>query len=190
MSESIEIEFKTLITAKEFAHVQSFFQIEESGFHYQLNSYFDTEDSLLKQKKWGLRIRQLSDRGELTLKIPRTEGLLEVTDDLTVKEAEHYLQKQQLPDSGNVAKALTAQGILPQSLKMIASLKTRRAEIKIQEGLLALDESWYGKQHDFELELEVADAEKGRQDFFDLLEKLQLSYVPAPNKIVRAISEN
>ena len=65
----------------------------------------------------------------------------------------------------------------------------RRAEFSVTEGLLALDESWYGQSHDYELELEVSEASSGKRAFLSLLDRLHISYRPAKNKIIRALEE-
>lgn len=64
-------------------------------------------------------------------------------------------------------------------------IKTARAEKQIPQGLLALDESWYNQQHDFELELEVTEAESGKQAFQTLMADLNIPITLAPNKIQR-----
>ena len=71
-------------------------------------------------------------------------------------------------------------------LQLLAQLKTARIQIVLPIGELALDESWYGNNHDYELELEVSEAMQGKQDFLNLLEEFQIDYQPAKNKIVRA----
>lgn len=187
---SVEIEFKTMITEKDFLRLQTYFQFQTSDFHLQENHYYDTEDARLRKMHWGLRIRLLADHGELTLKTPLTEGLLETTDRLSLDEAHNYVKKQQLPTIGTVADYLIAHGLSPEDLRETACLKTSRAEGRILEGLLALDESWYGEHHDFELELEVVDAQNGAEAFQQLLKKLEIPYIPAQNKILRALSAN
>ena len=77
-------------------------------------------------------------------------------------------------------------GIQPDQVRLLADLKTARIQIDLPIGELALDESWYGKNHDYELELEVSEASKGKQDFLDLLAEFGIRYQPAKNKIVRA----
>ena len=58
----------------------------------------------------------------------------------------------------------------------------------IPEGKLALDESWYSDQHDFELELEVPDSTFEELDFKQLLKRHDLPYRHTQNKIVRAVT--
>lgn len=189
MSESLEIEFKTMLTETEYHKVCQYFALQEAAFHHQTNCYFDTSQGQLKQHQCGLRIRLLPDQAELTLKSPAPTGLLETTQRFSLAEAESLLAEDQLPKDGPVAAKLQEMGVAIDSLHLIAKLKTKRAELSIPQGLLALDESWYGSAHDFELELEVKEPKQGKIDFTALLQDLSLHYVPAKNKIMRAIQE-
>lgn len=189
MAEQVEIEFKTLLTYDEYQRVIAFYQLDPSVFHTQTNLYFDTLDQQLKQKKFGLRIRTTEDRAELTLKSPLQEGLLETTDNLSLDEAASLRENQRILLTGAVADRLRQERIDPAAVKPFAELTTRRGEFSITEGLLALDENWYGQSHDYELELEVSEASSGKRAFLSLLERLQLTYRPAKNKIIRALEE-
>ncbi|MGX7263193.1 CYTH domain-containing protein [Enterococcus crotali] len=185
MSENIEIEFKTLLSIEDFSRTTDYFQLNENHFFTQVNYYFDSADFQLKKRHIGLRVRILSNNAEITLKIPEKVGLLEINDALSVSEAQHIVDSAALPDYGNVYSRLVDLGINTHDLRLIGSLTTKRAEIKLPQGLLALDESWYNKQHDFELELEVQNALNGKADFLSLLETLNIKESPAPNKIQR-----
>lgn len=190
MSESIEIEYKTLLTAAEFATIRTYYQFQEHSFKKQSNYYFDSKAMDLKQRGFGLRIRTLPDKAELTLKTPAPQGLLETTDSLTPEEASALLAADQILLTGQVAAKLTAEGIPPESVHLLADLTTARAERQIREGLLALDESWYGKTgHDYELELEVKDPQKGEIAFHRLLDQFGVEFKPSMNKISRAFKE-
>ena len=177
MSEHLEIEFKTLVSPQDFKRLIDHFAIQKTDFFTQTNHYFDTDDFQLKAQRMGLRIRVLADRGELTLKVPAPEGLLEINN--------HFIKRNHLPTEGAVAKKLQELGIEIASIHLIGSLKTARAEKQIPQGLLALDESWYNQQHDFELELEVTEAESGKQAFQTLMADLNIPITLAPNKIQR-----
>ena len=48
---------------------------------------------------------------------------------------------------------------------------------------MALDESQYFDQTDYELELEVTDHEKGKPIFRNFLDENQITYQKAPSKI-------
>jgi len=185
VSENLEIEFKTLLSIEEFSRVIDYFQFKEEQFFTQINYYFDSADFQLRKRRLGLRVRVLSDNAEITLKVPEKVGLLEINDALSVKEANAIIESATLPTIGNVYNKLNQLGIDQSDLRLIGSLTTKRAEIKLPQGLLALDESWYNEQHDFELELEVNDATNGKKDFLSLLDTLTIKESPSPNKIQR-----
>ncbi len=190
MSKSREIEFKTMLTEAEFGQVKEAYHLNDENFKSQTNCYFDTVDQKLKKLGWGLRIRLFADRGELTLKIPAKDvGLWEITDSLTLRQATFLREQGQILTEGAVANQLQNHHIAPKDLLLIADLTTMRAEFPVKEGLLALDENFYGQLHDYELELEVTDATIGAEAFHALLTQLGLTYRPAENKITRAIKE-
>lgn len=185
MSENLEIEFKSLLTEIEFSQLWEHFKIADHDCLTQTNYYFDSADFKLKQQQMGLRIRVLSSKAELTLKIPAPEGLLEINEPLSLTSALSLINLKQLPKQGIVSDKLAGLGFSVKDLSLIGSLKTRRAEKRISEGLLALDESWFGNQHDFEIELEVSDAAEGKLAFVTLLKSLNIKEKVAPNKIQR-----
>ncbi|OJG28610.1 hypothetical protein RU98_GL000203 [Enterococcus caccae] len=185
VSENLEIEFKTLLSREEFSRTVDYFQLKEEQFFTQINYYFDSVDFQLKKRHMGLRVRVLSNNAEITLKVPEKVGLLEINDMLSIQDANMIIESASLPDFGNVYNKLKDLGIDKNDLRLIGSLTTKRAEIKLPQGLLALDESWYNEQHDFELELEVDDATDGKKDFLALLDTLKIKESPSPNKIQR-----
>ncbi|OJG39011.1 hypothetical protein RV01_GL002049 [Enterococcus dispar] len=190
MSQSTEIEFKTMLNASDFKRIMTYYHVTSADIVEQTNCYFDTVDAKLKKAHTGLRIRLLPEYAEVTLKTPQKEGLLETTERLTPAEAKKYLTLQQIPKNGPVEKKLATLNIAITDLHMISQLTTKRAEFSIAAGLLALDESFYGSTgHDFELELEVKDAKTGKAAFAQLLKELAVSYVPAENKISRSLKK-
>ena len=160
----------------------------DDDFYNQKNCYFDTPTQDLQKKKFGLRIREYQTYGELTLKTPAVHGLLETTDTLTIQQTKQLINEQKILASGAVADVLIKHQIQPKDLHMTAQLTTKRAEIQLPEGLLALDESWYGNGHDYELELEVASIHE-KENFEKILSRWRIDYQPAPNKIMRALNE-
>lgn len=190
MAESVEIEYKSMLSATEFQQVITYFHLNEENFHTQTNFYFDTPDQKLKALGCGLRIRLTATKGELTLKTPLAEGLLETTDTFSPSQAQEFLATGMILLNGTVAEALRRLGIDPTEVRLFTQLKTKRAEFSIPAGLLALDESWYGATgHDYELELEVKEASQGQAEFRSLLQRLGVQEKPAVNKIQRAFKE-
>lgn len=190
MTTAKEIEFKTMLTSEEFQRVKAYYQLTDETLKKQTNYYFDTLDQRLKKRHWGLRIRIYPDYAEQTLKVPAsTGGLWEMTDTLSLTEAQALTQHSRLKAGGQIAAKLTSVGIKLEELCLLASLTTARWEFKVPAGLLALDESWYGRGHDYELELEVANHKEGQKQFEQLLVELNLTFRPGDNKITRAIKE-
>lgn len=189
MAQQIEIEYKTLLTKDDYEKIFDYYQLKNHSFTQQTNVYFDTPDQQLKKRRWGLRIRRYESTGELTLKCPTDQmGLLEITDDLSIETTRLLIEEQRILATGEVAQQLQQQAIVLDELRPLAELTTKRYELDLPIGLLALDHSWYNKQEDYELELEVQDETQGKVDFFQLLEKLNIPYQKAENKIVRALN--
>lgn len=188
MAQQIEIEYKTLLSLKDYQKIFTHYQLSEHPFAQQTNVYFDTPTKELQARRWGLRIRRYEDSGELTLKCPTTnKGLLEITDPLSLEVTTSLIEEQQILTTGEVAKQLQQAEIAIDALYPTAELTTKRYELVLPIGLLALDHSWYNRQEDYELELEVPEETQGEIDFFQLLAQLDIPYQAAENKIVRAL---
>lgn len=185
MSQQLEIEYKTLLTKKEFQQVQAYFQITKTDFFTQTNTYFDTPQNALKKGHYSLRIRQWNTHAEQTLKVPQKIGKLEVTDPLSADEARRLVQQAAVKTSGEVGKYLQKIKIDPTELYSFGTLTTHRYEKHLAAGILALDCSVYYDLTDYELELEVTDAKVGKAAFNRLLQELNIIEKPAKSKIQR-----
>lgn len=189
MSKEIEIEFKCMLTKKEYTDLLRNYQITDDQFTKQTNLYFDTDDFKLKELGMGLRIRRFVNNAEATLKVPQKVGLLEITDALSLKIAELIEKENQFPtEAVEIQDHLHKLKIVSSDLHLIGKLITKRVEFTIPEGKLALDESWYSDQHDYELELEVPDSSFAEVDFKKLLNKFNIPYRKTQNKIARAVT--
>lgn len=184
MSQELEIEFKNMLTASEYDLLVHEFRLEESDFFTQTNYYFDTADFQLKDRLAALRIRKRELHYELTLKTPEQIGLLETTQILAEEQVTAILDGANIP-VGQVRDALHTLSIDHEDLVMFGSLTTTRAEKDYKKGLLVFDKSFYSDTHDFELEYEVADFEKGKVIFNRFLEERQIPQRPTNNKILR-----
>ncbi|EFM35565.1 adenylate cyclase [Streptococcus sp. oral taxon 071 str. 73H25AP] len=180
----LEIELKTLLKKDDYNHLKK--QFAHIAPVHQKNYYIDTPDFQLREKKVAMRIRTFADWAELTLKVPQTVGNMEYNQKLTLPEAESYLEKQKLPQ-GLVLEKLAKIGIESRDWLVLGCLSTLRYETKTEIGLMALDESQYFDQTDYELELEVTDHEKGKEDFRKFLDENHITYQKAPSKLIRFI---
>jgi uncharacterized protein YjbK len=184
LSQTLEIEFKNLITKPEYEKIKTHFQLNTTEFFTHENHYFDTQAFLLKQKRMALRIRKKNDHYELTLKQPAHEGLLETNQVLTADQAQLALTESIIP-RGEIAQLLHAEAIDISTIRFFGTLTTIRAEWEYQNGLLVLDRSYYLNTEDYELEYEVTDFKEGQKSFVDLLSLLEIPIRKTDNKIKR-----
>lgn len=179
---NIEIEFKTLLNIDEFRRLDSRYQ-HVKPIH-QTNYYIDTPTFSLRKKRLSLRIRTLSDRAELTLKIPQAVGNIEYNQELDLDFAKQLRHNFVLPE-GQIRDIMTERRSPIDDLVILGSLTTRRREFQTPIGLMAIDSNQYAGIKDYELELEVADAEQGEKDFMDFLKQHQINFKYAKSKVAR-----
>ncbi|MGL4373246.1 MAG: CYTH domain-containing protein, partial [Turicibacter sp.] len=170
----------------EYLNLLNTFHITEENIWTQKNIYFDTKDSLLKQKDAALRIRVKGANYELTLKTKQEIGLLETNQKIT-KETCHQLITHRIFPEGIVANTLVDLGLNPSKLRITTDLTTKRAEVNYKNGLLVFDKSFYHDIIDFELEYEVENYEEGLTNFNQFLKNNQIPPREAENKIKRAL---
>ena len=185
MTQEIEIEFKNMLTKAQYEALLEHFHIQPEQIHYQVNHYFDTEQWHLKQLKSGLRIRQIGNRYECTLKEKTTNNAhLETTDPITSEQAAQYLNGALL-ETPLVGKRLEALHIPIEQLKTFGSLATNRVELSYKGGILVFDHSTYINQQDYEVEYEAVDEETGQMIFDEFLATHQIKKNYAQKKIAR-----
>ena len=184
MSETIEIEFKNLLTKIEYENLLKRFNVEEKDIIKQINYYFDTPDFALKNLGSALRIREKNSNFELTLKQPAAVGLLETTQHLSENEFQAAIQHRILP-KGIVQERIGQLKIAFNKIVYFGSLITKRAEFPYKEGLLVLDHSSYLKKEDYEIEYEVEDFQSGQLVFHELLKQFDIPIRKTQNKIAR-----
>ncbi|CAM3371233.1 CYTH domain-containing protein [Streptococcus pluranimalium] len=179
---NLEIEYKTMLNKAEFNHLQNL--LMHVNPITQTNYYFDTPEGDMRSKKLSLRIRTFDKLAELTLKIPETVGTMEYNVSLTKKEAREIMDTGCFPDC-HIRELLTDKKIPLENLTVLGHLTTIRRETRLPIGLLALDKNHYSDRIDYELELEVEDAEKGQKDFDEYLKRHNINYKYAKSKVAR-----
>lgn len=178
----LEIEYKTLLTKAEFLQLKKEFASIPAV--QQTNYYIDTPDFALKANRFSLRIRTLEQTAELTLKVPQTVGNLEYNQDLTIQEAQNLIQHFQLP-TGPIFDLLQDYPIPLEKLAIWGHLSTTRREHQHAIGLMALDANVYLDKQDYELEVEVSNAEEGKVAFDQFLKEHRIQFKYASSKVAR-----
>ncbi|KFZ43852.1 CYTH domain-containing protein [Anoxybacillus flavithermus] len=184
MKHELEIEFKNMLTAEEFARFTRAFAVRDEEWDVQQNYYFDTPDFQLKQQKSALRIRFKNGTYTLTLKQPYEDGLLETHEPLT-NETATALISGATSLQGDMANILQSLHIDPTAIVCFGALTTRRVERPYQNGTLVLDYSEYMNVADYEIEYEASDRAEGEKTFTHLLESLHIPKRKTKNKIER-----
>ena len=185
MTQQLEIEFKNLLTKQQYEHLLQEFSIQENAIHRQTNHYFDTPSQAIKKRQSGLRIRQIDNYYECTLKEKSAEHThVETTDVLTAEQAQQMLEGQGFY-AQEVAKKLALYHIPLNELAVFGSLTTDRVEIPYKDGLLVFDHSFYLQCDDYEVEYESKDATKGNVIFNDFLQQYHIEKKVTEKKIAR-----
>ncbi|MCR4252625.1 CYTH domain-containing protein [Streptococcus uberis] len=179
---NLEIEYKTLLTKDEYQRLLR--QMTHVNPVNQTNYYIDTPQFDLKANRMSLRIRTLPLQAELTLKVPEKVGNREYNLSLSHEEAKEILKTCQLPQS-DILDVIQNTGINSDDLINFGQLTTLRREETTVIGKLALDLNQYATIVDYELELEVEDAESGEKAFYDFLEKNKITFKYAKSKVAR-----
>lgn len=182
---NLEIEYKTMLNKAEFNHLQSL--LMHVPAITQTNYYFDTPNGDMRSQKLSLRIRTFDKSAELTLKIPKKVGTMEYNVDLTKPKARAIIDSGRFPDC-KVRELLAQKHIPIENLEVLGHLTTVRREVRLPIGLLALDKNHYADRIDYELELEVDDAEQGEKDFKDYLDQHHINYKYAKSKVARFLT--
>lgn len=179
----LEIEYKTLLTKSEYLRLQGDFA--DVNPISQTNYYIDTPNFELKQHRFSLRIRMLEEGAELTLKCPQKIGNIEYNQYLSLEEGQALLEHFALP-TGHILNLIAKTSVPIDQLAIWGQLTTKRYEKRFSFGLMALDENHYNQQIDYELEVEVEDAEEGKISFDYYLKKQGIKFKYASSKVARA----
>ena len=181
----IEIEFKNTLTKEQFEQLLTFYNVEPALIKRQVNYYFDTDTWTLKNKKSALRVRQIGEYNECTIKEATSSNTsLETTDILNEEQAENVIKHLNFPQ-GNVQSRLNELHISTSSLVLFGKLTTDRVEIPYKGGILVFDHSFYLQQDDYEVEYETNKESEGKHIFAELLEQFNITPQPAPKKLAR-----
>ena len=185
MTQHIEIEFKNMLTKIQYEQLLQAFSIETDQIIRQVNHYFDTPTGHLKSVQSALRIREVGETIECTLKEKTSKHQhLETTNELSRDEADQMLAGKVVP-TGTVRERLTLFGIPLGELSCYGSLTTDRVEIPYKGGLLVFDHSFYLHSDDYEVEYETNDETIGQTIFSSFLAQYAIEPQPAQKKIVR-----
>jgi Uncharacterized protein conserved in bacteria len=174
MLEELEIEFKLLISKEVYNKMILDFEQNSSTKTIQKNYYFDTKSLDLKDKDYSLRVREIENTYQLTLKKPVDFSKKEYNE-IIDQQTFNNLKNNKLINS-EIFKILKEEGFDLNTLIYYCSLTTKRIEIPYQLGILCLDKNYYFNKVDYELEFEAIDELSGKKAFLMLVNSYNLNY--------------
>jgi uncharacterized protein YjbK len=189
MATNIEIEAKVLINEKAYKIVKEHFKNQIQKEYIQTNYYIDNDNLELRAHGASLRIRELEEEYELTLKTPIAEGLLEKTESISKEQYEAMQQKNEFPKT-KIQSFLVMLGYTVESFKILACLTTDRTDVKLNEYVFSVDKNTYGKKIDYELEREANNALQAQNDIESICKECGIDFVANKvSKQARALNE-
>lgn len=186
METNQEIEFKALLPEAVYTAIQKDYFGQLQPF-FQTNHYFIDQSGILRSHGYSLRVRELNDRRELTLKKPDGFAKIEMNETLNETQYQDLLAGRSFPSQ--ILDELLLIGLTPQALICYTHLSTWRYEKHYKGGVLCLDKSQYSGITDYEVEYEARSEAEGRIIFCDLLKAYQITYqANCLGKMTRAIN--
>ena len=170
MGTNLEIEFKAELSKRDYDKLISKFS--STKIYSQTNYYIDSDDLVIRNKKCGLRIREKEGDFEMTLKVPQSEGKLEINQQITDKMLNCFV----FPD-GEIKEYLCDQfNIKIESLHILGSLETKRLDLKYETSLVSIDKSTYNGIIDYEIEAEDSSMKLAKKNLLQFLKENGIVY--------------
>ncbi len=162
-----EYELKMMLTEPEYERLRS---IGDGPEHLQTNHYFDTPDFILLKSLVVVRIRQVKDTYELTVKQKKGDtsspGVSSV--DETTFELDEHTAGEMLVGKLKIVEHLEGfPDLSDMELGCVGSVATLRKILKLSEDMpeAELDKSTYLGKTDYEIEWEIESAQYDRAGF-------------------------
>ena len=167
-----------MLSEKEYFLIKERY-LKEYPNHKELtneNTYFDTQDLYLTNHHTVLRLRKINNsNSELTLKIQKENGCLEINHPLTLNEENDLLEKMVIEDD-EILKALKENRVELTKLNLITTLKTERIEIEFTDYLFVLDKNYYRGKIDYNLEVESTSEILAKQRLLEIIKPFGIKY--------------
>ena len=174
MSTNLEIESKASLRKEEYENLIASF--DSSKIYEQINYYIDTALLDIRETKCGLRIRQVGDEFELTLKVPDGDGKLEINQQISNISVQKCLKDDLFP-TGEVLDYIQANlGIKREQPHVLGKLVTNRLDVTYKSSLISIDKSMYNGFTDYEIECEDGSLESSLKNLKDFLAEHDVKY--------------
>ena len=180
MKKIYEYEKKCLISEKNFLNLinkYNYLNKEE-----QINYYFDF-NNFFKNKNQALRIREINNTYELTLKTKENNCNSEININIDFNDYNYILNNLCLPN--NICQKLNLNQFTFNSL---ITIKTIRYKINYKNTIIELDKNFFNNYIDYEIEVESFSLDEASNILSEFLNENNIDFCPSKAKIARAIS--
>lgn len=190
----MEIELKLTLQRQTFQEIMSTCRVVAEAVE-QENTFFDSSDRKLRGIRWALRLRREGKRFYLTVKGPSqvTEkgvySRLEFETELEKKEAEVLLRGFTIGRCRHSPCRELAARVGDLAVDTTYRFVNRRVRLRHAEWIIEVDETQFGEETHYELELEVPleQADRAREDIEAWFGQNGWAYEPSSlSKLARA----
>lgn len=180
----IENEFKIMLTADQYEQIHGMFSGWDKELE-QVNYYYDTPELEMSERHITVRVRKLSGRFYLQMKLPA-----QAAGNGAVSRIELEKELSGLPELISGGDLCELSGEELPDVSLLGELSTKRS-VKLFDGAeIDLDKSEYFGRKDYELEVEYT-RESTAQEILDMIRsRVTLDMiVPSTGKIRRFLAE-
>lgn len=180
MNKHIEKEYKVLLSEDQFKKLCALYK--NLNFVTQVNTYYDTQNHTVQNKKGAMRIREKNGTYIFTLKMHQDglDGLCECECMVSENSVNAFQQAdiRKLLEEYNIYGAIVS----------LTTLTTKRAVIDLKDAELCFDISTYSGYTDYEIEYEYKREHDGLSVFQEILNHIHVTYISnCQSKIQRAL---
>lgn len=180
MYNQLERELKLLVSKEVFDKIVKSYEFTKPII--QTNTYYDTPNHYIKNKKGAMRIRTINSQHIFTLKIRKDEYT-------------HYEYEKTI-DTNDIHKIQDPEILnwlhtydIDLNVDKVTEFTTKRYIYEFEDGELCADETDFGKAIDYEIEYEYKKEHDGILFFNKILSEFHMNYTKnCSSKIARAIN--
>lgn len=175
-----ERELKVLLTREQYEKLLNSYDFNSPVL--QKNTYYDSANEELKNKKIGLRIRMIGNQNILTVKKPKDsitkyEYEFPISDESISIENLHPSERDHLESIIHV----------DQPVYPTVVFETVRYNLQTQDATISLDQTDFDGHRDYELEYEYLEDHDGISKLYEFLKPIGIQYEKnGPSKLARA----
>ena len=188
MSTNVEIEFKSALSQDDYNKLINKYQKEK--IYPQNNFYFDTNELQIRERKAGLRVRELNGKFELTLKLSSSEGKIEINQQISNILFDNLINNYTFPEGEVRFNLVEVLNVDIPKIRYLGNLLTYRMDLNYKNALISIDKSLYNGIVDYEIEIEDESMEKAETHLKEFLKENEIEYKKSPGSKLKRFLES